>query len=57
MGAIRLPDPAPDLPPEEAVKLYANTYPHLATAQLGEPVLVGEELHYAVQIEAVKTKG
>jgi PRTRC genetic system protein C len=57
MGAVRLQDPAPDLLPEEAVRLYAASYPHLATATLQEPVLFGEELHYAINLEPVKTKG
>lgn len=57
MGAVRLQDPAPSLPPNEAVKLYAASYPHLATATLQEPILVGGELHYAINIEPVKTKG
>lgn len=57
MGSVRLPDPAPDLPPVEALRLYAPSYPHLANAELDEPQLVGEELHYAVKLEPVKTKG
>lgn len=58
MGAIRLADPAPDLSPEEAIKLYAASYPHLAHVELNEPELIGEELHYAIkQHQEVKTKG
>jgi len=57
MGAVRLADPAPDLSPAEAVKLYAAAYPHLSNAQLDEPQLIGEELHYAIKLEPVKTKG
>ncbi len=57
MGAVRLADPAPNLPPEEALRLYAQSYPHLAQAGLEEPQLIGEELHYAVKLEPVKTKG
>ena len=57
MGAVRLADPAPDMAPQEAIKLYAASYPHLANAELDEPELVGEELHYAIKLEAVKTKG
>jgi PRTRC genetic system protein C len=58
MGAIRLADPAPDLSPEEAINLYAASYPHLANVELNEPELVGEELHYAIKPhQEVKTKG
>ena len=57
MGAVRLADPAPDMSPQEAIKLYAASYPHLAHAELDEPQLIGEELHYAIKLEAVKTKG
>lgn len=58
MGAIRLADPAPDLSPEEAIKLYAASYPHLANVELNEPELIGEELHYAIKPhQEVKTKG
>ncbi len=57
MGAVRLADPAPGLPAEEAVKLYAAAYPHLANAALGEPQVIGEELHYPVVLPDVKTKG
>lgn len=58
MGAVRLADPAPDLSPEEAIKLYAASYPHLAHVELNEPELIGEELHYAIKPhQEVKTKG
>ena len=57
MGAVRLADPAPDMSPQEAIKLYAASYPHLANAELDEPQLFGEELHYVIKLEAVKTKG
>lgn len=57
MGAVRLADPAPGLPAIEALRLYAQSYPHLANAELDEPQLIGEELHYAVKLEPVKTKG
>jgi PRTRC genetic system protein C len=57
MGAVRLADPAPDKSPQEAIKLYAASYPHLANAELDEPQLIGEELHYVIKLEAVKTKG
>jgi PRTRC genetic system protein C len=57
MGAVRLADPAPDMSPQEAIKLYAASYPHLAHAELDEPQLIGEELHYVIKLEAVKTKG
>ena len=37
IGSLELPDPAPGLPPGEAVKAFAVTYPHCANALLGEP--------------------
>jgi len=57
MGSVRLNDPAPELSAEEAIKLYSASYPHLAQARLREPELIGEELHYAIELEPVKTKG
>ncbi|MDO9140047.1 MAG: PRTRC system protein C [Methylococcales bacterium] len=58
MGAVRLADPAPDLSPEEAIQLYAASYPHLAHVELNGPELIGEELHYAIKpYQEVKTKG
>ena len=57
MGSVRLADPAPDMSPQEAIKLYAASYPHLANAELDEPQLIGEELHYVIKLKAVKTKG
>lgn len=57
MGAIRLADPAPNLPPIDAVKLYGKAYPHLANAVLGEPQLIGDELHFPIKTHEVKTKG
>ncbi|WP_082885348.1 MULTISPECIES: PRTRC system protein C [Methylomonas] len=57
MGSVRLEDPAPNLPAEEAIAFYAAAYPHLQQATLSEPEVVGEELHYAVHTQAVKTKG
>ncbi|MEE4377387.1 MAG: PRTRC system protein C [Candidatus Competibacteraceae bacterium] len=57
MGSVRLVDPDPRLPPEQAVRLYAPNYPHLATATLSGPEQVQDELVWTVEKPTVKTKG
>ncbi|HRZ35460.1 MAG TPA: PRTRC system protein C [Candidatus Paceibacterota bacterium] len=57
MGSLELPDPAPDLPPEEAVKLLAVNFPHLAAGLLGAPERRGETLVYPIEKPPVKTNG
>lgn len=57
MGSVRLEDPSPNLSPEEAIKLYAGSYPHLRTATLSEGHLEGEELVYEVIKPPATTKG
>ncbi|MEQ1530913.1 MAG: PRTRC system protein C [Methylococcales bacterium] len=57
MGMVRLADPAPDLPPDEALKLYSANYPHLANVALGQPQLIGGEIIYETIMPDVKTKG
>lgn len=57
MGSVVLQDLAPDLAPDESLKLYANAYPHLASATLSPPVSEGEQLVYEVQKPPVKVKG
>ncbi|MCB1713701.1 MAG: hypothetical protein KDK04_25175 [Candidatus Competibacteraceae bacterium] len=57
MGSLELPDPAPDLPPEDAVKLLAVNFPHLAQGLLGAPECVGDKLVYDIQKPPVKTNG
>lgn len=57
LGSTRLPDPDETMPPEEAVKLYAATYPVINHSQLSEPEVVGDELVYTIEKPAAKTKG
>lgn len=40
-GATVLDDPAPHLPPDQALALFVPNYPFLASARLGEPVQRG----------------
>jgi PRTRC genetic system protein C len=57
IGATLLNDPAPDLSPEDAVRLYVPNYPFIATAKLGEPVIEGDQLVYPVEKPTIQTKG
>ena len=58
MGSLELPDPAPDLPPEEAIKLLAVNFPHLAHGLLGSPESRGEDaLVYPIEKPPAKTNG
>ncbi len=56
-SSLELSDPAPDLPPKEALALYTASYPELAVADIGEPTIVDGELIYEIEKKAVKTKG
>ena len=51
------PDPAPDLPPEAAVALFATAYPHCASALLGPPEERDGAWVYPVEKPPVKTNG
>lgn len=57
LGATILNDPAPDLPPEEALRLFIPNYPFLASARLGEPTVEGDVLLFPVEKPEVQTKG
>lgn len=58
LGSLSLTDPDPSMPPEEAVKLYAPTYPQVAQATLSGPEIgPGGEAIYEVQRAPAKTKG
>lgn len=57
MGSVRLTDPAPQLPPLEAVRLYTPNYPHLANATLSPPEVRGTEVFYRIEKPPVTTKG
>lgn len=56
-GSINLPDPNPNLTPEEIKSLYAANYPLLEMASIGEPFVDGDELVYPFHKSEVKTKG
>ena len=58
LGSLSLPDPDPSLTPEDAVKLYAPTYPQVAGATLsGSEVGPDGEAIYKVERAPAKTKG
>lgn len=57
MGSVRLADPAPQLAPLEAVRLYTPNYPHLANATLSPPEVRGTEVFYRIEKPPVTTKG
>jgi PRTRC genetic system protein C len=55
-GGLRLPDPNPNLTVEEAIDLYATTYPEITTAAVEGPEVVGNKLVYRLT-RAIGTKG
>lgn len=57
LSSLELADPAPELPPEEAIKLYAGSYPQLNVAELSEPEFTDTHVIYHVEKNEVKTKG
>jgi PRTRC genetic system protein C len=57
LSSLELTDPAPDLPADEAIKLYAPSYPQLEIATLGEPFIENGVQIYEVAKNEVKTKG
>jgi len=57
LSSLELVDPALELPPEEAIKLYAGSYPQLEIATLGEPFIEKGVQIYEVAKNEVKTKG
>ena len=57
MGSLELPDPAPHLPPEEAIQLLAVNFPHLAHGLLGTPERRGDAWVYPIEKPPVKTNG
>jgi len=52
-----LADPAPDLPPLEALRLYGSSFPQLTVAELSEPVVKNDRIVYEVRKHDIKTKG
>ena len=57
MSSLELTDPAPDLPAEEAIKMYSASYPQLEVATLSEPVYEKGVMVYQVLKNEIKTKG
>ena len=57
IGSVLLDDPAPNLPPEDALRLYAASYPFVTSATLGDPGAEGGHLVYPVNKQAATTKG
>ncbi len=57
MGSLELPDPAPDLTPNEAIKMLAVNFPPLSQGILGAPELRGDTLVYPLEKPPVKTNG
>jgi len=52
----KLPDPNPQLSPEEVRNLYAHQYPDIATASITGPEAVGDKLRYQFT-RAIGSKG
>lgn len=58
LGSLSLADPNAALPPEEAMQLYALSYPVIVTSTLGDPFVEGDStLVYPINKGEVKTKG
>ncbi|WP_395792505.1 PRTRC system protein C [Aquimonas sp.] len=57
LGATVLDDPAPHLPPMQALHLYLPNYPFLAAATLSDPQVDGDCLVYTARKPEVHTKG
>lgn len=58
IGSLTLDDPAPHLPPEEAVKLYGNTFTQVLYGTLNSPSMNSKgQLEYEVKPPPVDTKG
>jgi len=55
-NGVTLPDPGPDLSPEQVKDLYAATYPDLTSAQVEGPEIKGNKLVWSFR-RAVGTKG
>ena len=56
-NGVQLPDPNPDMSPDEVRKFYANSRPQLANAvESSQPKMVNGEAHYTF-VAAVGAKG
>lgn len=57
MNKQTLPDPNPDMTPDEVKDMYAASYPALAAFTVVGPNVEKENLVYEFQAPPVKTKG
>jgi len=55
-NGVKLPDPNPNMTPEEVRAIYTNQYPDLATASITRPEADGGKLRYGF-VRAIGTKG
>jgi PRTRC genetic system protein C len=55
-NGLHLPDPNPQLTPEQVRDLYAATYPEITTAVIEAPEAAGETIQYKFT-RAIGTKG
>lgn len=56
-GALTLADPAPDLPPQDALKMYHDSYPELINAEVGEGEFSNNQMVYKILPLKAGTKG
>jgi PRTRC genetic system protein C len=55
-NGVKLPDPDPQMAPEDVKAAYSHQYPELATATIAGPEASGEHLVYSF-VRAIGTKG
>lgn len=55
-NGVKLPDPSPDLSPEEVRDLYVGTYPELATAAIEGPSPSNGTMQYTF-VRGIGAKG
>jgi len=55
-NGVKLPDPDPELSPEQVRSVLATMYPDIATASITGPEAVGDKLRYNF-VRAIGAKG
>lgn len=55
-GTVTLDDPNPNWTTKQVIDFYVNSYPELVNANVSEPQVVGESVHYTFNTK-VGTKG
>ena len=55
-NGVKLPDPDPNLSPEQVRSVLATMYPDIATASITGPEAVGDKLRYNF-VRAIGAKG